>query len=191
MHLLRCIYKDKYQRGGMMLTQAFIINAVVLGVVLESDLGPHRKVTWFRVARPLITIVLIVPFFIKGVATSGTGLTLELALTAAGLAAGLAAAALMRVYPSPKTGRPVTRAGFPYGLVWTFVIAARTAFSYGSVHWFGASLNRWMLHHHVTSAAITDALIFMALAMVLARVTTIDLRAAALHPIATRPVAAS
>jgi hypothetical protein len=174
-----------------MLTQALIINAVVLFVVLESDLGPHRKVTWFRVARPLITALLIVPFFLKGAASSGTGLTLEIILTAAGLVAGLITAMFMRVYPSPKTGRPVTRAGVFYGLVWAIVIAGRSAFSYGSVHWFGPSLHRWMLQHHVTSAAITDALIFMALVMLLTRVITMGIRAARLHPIAGRTAAAS
>jgi hypothetical protein len=174
-----------------MLTQALIINAVVLAVVLESDLGPHRKVSRFRIVRPLITALLIVPFFIKGVATSGTGLTLELILTAAGLAVGMTTAALMRVSRSPKTGRPVTRAGFPYALEWTIVIAARAGFSFGSVHWFGPSLNRWMLHHHVTSAAITDALIFMALAMLLTRVITMGIRAAGLRPASALPVVAS
>jgi hypothetical protein len=172
-------------------TQALIINAVVLFVVLESDLGPHRKVTWFRVARPLITALLIVPFFIKGLATSGTGLSLEIILTAAGLAAGLTTTMFMRVYRSPKTARPVTRAGFPYAVLWTIMIAARSAFSYGSAHWFGPSLNHWMLHHHVTSAAITDALIFMALAMVLTRVIAMGLRAGALRPVAVGRVVTS
>ena len=174
-----------------MLTQALIINAVVLIVVLESDLGPHRKVTWFRVVRPLITALLIIPFFLKGAATSGTGLTLEVVLAAAGLAAGLITTLLMRVDRSPKTGRPVTRAGAPYALVWTLVIAARSAFSYGSVHWFGPSLNRWMLHHHVTSAALTDALIFMALVMLLTRVITMGIRAARLRQTAASQVVPS
>jgi hypothetical protein len=160
-----------------MLTQALIINAVVLVVVLESDLGPHRKVTWFRVGRPLITALIIVPFFIKGIATSGTGLTLEIVLTAAGLVLGLLTTALMRVYRSPETGRPVTGAGVPYALLWTIVITARAAFSYGSVHWFGPSLARWMHHHHVPSSAITDALIFMAVSMLLTRVIVMGLRA--------------
>ena len=163
-----------------MLAQALIINAVVLAVVLESDLGPHRKVTVFRVVRPLVTAVIIVPFFLKGAQSSGTGLVLEIVLAALGLIVGLASTGLMRVYRSPRTGQPVTRAGFAYGLLWTTVIVARAAFSYGSVHWFGASLARWMRRHAVTSGAITDALIFMALAMLLTRVIAMGVRASRL-----------
>jgi len=154
-----------------------IINAVVLFVVLESDLGPHRKVTRFRVIRPLVTACLIVPFFIKGAATTGTGLILEVALPGAGIALGLLTSTLMSVYRSPKTGKPVTRAGLAYAGLWTAVIGARAAFSYGSVHWFGPQLGRWMANHSVTSAAITDGLIFMAVGMLLTRVITMGLRA--------------
>ena len=160
-----------------MLTQAMIINAVVLFVVLESDVGPHRKVTRFRVIRPLVTACLIVPFFIKGAATTGTGLILELALAAAGIACGLVTAAMMSVYRSPETGKPVTRAGLAYAGLWTAVIGARAAFSYGSIHWFGPQLGRWMANHSVTSSAITDGLIFMAVGMLLTRVITMGLRA--------------
>jgi hypothetical protein len=39
-----------------------ILQLVVLGVVLESDLG-RRKIGWFRVLRPVVTVVIIVPFF--------------------------------------------------------------------------------------------------------------------------------
>ena len=160
-----------------MLTQAMIINAVVLFVVLESDVGPHRKVTRFRVVRPLVTACLIVPFFIKGAATTGTGLILELALAAAGIAFGLLTTTLMSVYRSPKTGKPVTRAGLAYGGLWTAVIGARAAFSYGSLHWFGSQLGRWMADNSVTSSAITDALIFMAVGMLLTRVIAMGVRA--------------
>jgi len=154
-----------------------IINPVVLFVVLESDLGPHRKITRFRVIRPLVSACLIVPLFIKGVSTTGTGLILELALAAAGITLGLATATLMSVYPSPKTGKAVTRAGFGYAGMWTAVIGARAAFSYGSVHWFGPQLGRWMANNSVTSSAITDALIFMAVAMLLTRVIAMGVRA--------------
>jgi hypothetical protein len=160
-----------------LLAQAMIINAVVLFVVLESDVGPHRKITRFRVIRPLVTACLIVPFFIKGAATSGTGLALELALAAAGIAFGLLTAALITVYRSPKTGKAVTRAGFAYAGLWTAVIGARAAFSYGSIHWFGSQLGRWMADNSVTSSTITDALIFMAVGMLLTRVIAMGVRA--------------
>jgi hypothetical protein len=170
-----------------MLTQALIINLVVLLVVLESDLGPHRKVTRFRIYRPLVTALLVVPFFLKGVALSGTGLALEVILIAAGVLFGLLTATQMRVFRSPQTGRPVTRAGFPYALLWTAVVAARFAFSYGSVHWFGPSLARWMAQHHVDSSAVTAALIFMALAMLVTRVAVMGARARRITPARITP----
>ena len=159
-----------------MLWQAILINAVVLGVVLESDLGRHRKVTRFRLLRPLVTSLLIIPFFIKGAATSGTGLILEVLLTLAGIAIALLAMAMMRVYSSPRAMRPVTHAGLAYALVWAVIMAARTVFTYGSSHWFAAPLGHWMVSHQVTADALTDALIFMALAMVLTRVASMAIR---------------
>ena len=95
------------------LTDAMIINGAVLAVVLEADLGPHRKIGWFRIARPLVTAAVLVPLYFAGFSTHGTGLVLELAATAAGLLLGVAVSALMRVYRSPRTGKPVSRAGSP------------------------------------------------------------------------------
>src|ERR1700761_4974272 len=112
-----------------MLLQALLINAVVLAVVLESDLGRHRKVSRFRLLRPLITSLLIVPFFIKGAASSGDGLLIELAGILAGILIAVLAMAQMKVYLSPETGKPATQAGLAYALVWTAVMLARTLFS--------------------------------------------------------------
>jgi len=161
---------------------ALILNAIVLLVVLEADLGQHRKIGWFRILRPFVTSAVAVAIFVKAVTTTGTGLTLELALAAAGLAIGLAATTLMTVYRSPRTHKPVSRAGFGYALLWIAVIGARTAFSYGSVHWFGHQLDSWMAQHAVTSAALTDALLFMAIAMVVTRTAGLALRARNLSP---------
>jgi hypothetical protein len=164
-----------------MLWQALLINAVVLTVVLESDLGRHRKITRFRIFRPLVTSLLIVPFFIKGAAASGVGLALELGLTAVGVLTALLAMSLMTVYMSRETGKPATRAGLSYALVWTVAIAARTAFSYGSEHWFAAPLGTWMAQQHVTSDTLVDSLIFMAVAMVLTRVASMGIRGRAIR----------
>ena len=159
------------------ITDAMIINGVVLVSVLEGDLGPHRKIGRFRILRPLITVALVVPLFLDRPVTHGNGLLVELAGVAAGLLCGLVVAALMRVYRSPRTGRPVSAAGFPYALVWTMVVGARAAFSYGAVNWFPAQLIQWCTTHQVTLAAITDGLIFMAVTMVLVRTLGLPTRA--------------
>ena len=56
------------------LTQAMLINAVVLVAVLEADLGPHRKVGRLRIVRPLLMAGAIVPLYLTALTTHGTGL---------------------------------------------------------------------------------------------------------------------
>ena len=165
--------------------QALLINVIVLIVVLEADIGPHRKIGWFRIARPLVLAAAIIPIYLKSLTTHGTGLYLELVGTAAGILLGLLATGLMKVYRSPKTGGPVSRADLGYAILWVVIIGARSAFSYGSAHWFGPQLGTWMAAHHVVSAAITDTLLLMALAMLLTRTLGMAARAHALPPAAT------
>jgi hypothetical protein len=159
------------------LTEAMIVNAVVLAAVLASDLGRARKVGALRLLRPLVAAAVIVPLFVGRPAGHGTGLVVEIAGTVAGLLAGLAAAALTGVYRSPQTGRPVSRAGAAYAALWVVVIGARAAFSYGAGHWFQGPLVSWATAHQVSVAAITDGLIFMAIAMLLARTVGLGVRA--------------
>ena len=163
------------------LTQALVINAAVLVAVLEADLGPHRKIGWFRLLRPVLLAGAIVPMYLTALASHGIGLTLEIAGAAAGLLVGLVATGLMRVYRSPRTGRPVSRAGVGYAAVWVLVVGARTAFSYGSSHWFSSSLDTWMGEHHVTGDMLTNTLILMAIAMVLTRTGAMAARAHAVR----------
>lgn len=156
---------------------ALIIDAALLAAVLQADLGRHRKIDRLRILRPLGIAALIVPLYLKAVATTGNGLSLEVAAASAGIVLGLIATALMGVYRNRDTAKPVSHAGFPYAALWTIVIGARAAFSYGSTHWFSHSLATWMAQHSVTTAAITDALIFMAVAMLLTRTLSLAIRA--------------
>jgi hypothetical protein len=94
-------HRDPVESEKTMLTNAVIVNGLVLFAVLESDLGPARKLSRFRLLRPLLLSPSIVPMFLEAI---------------------------------------------------------------GAVHWFNHPLATWMANHQLTSAAITDTLIIMAVA---------------------------
>lgn len=159
----------------------WIINLVVLGIVLEADLG-RRKITWFRLARPVIVGGAIVGYYLAKtpVATHADGLAFELALAALGIILGLAAGLIFRVFRDK--GIPWSQARIGYAVVWIVVIGARVGFAYAISHSHGVQV--WLGTHHIASDAVTDALIFMAVGMLLIRTVTLGLRAAALPPAA-------
>lgn len=150
-------------------TSVWIVNLLVLGVVLEADLG-RKRIGWFRVLRPLLVAVVFVPLFVKSPQTSGNGLALEAALAAAGLAFGLfATIALMRVSHDRETGQLVSHAGVAYAAFWVLIIGGRMVFTWGANHWYTESLGHWLFTNRITPDALTDGLILMAIAMVLTR----------------------
>ena len=162
------------------LTQAEIVNGVVLAVTLHSDLGGQKRIGAMRLLRPVLTCGSIVPLFIGPLVRQGNGLAVELAGAGAGLLAGLLASTLMKVSRSPKTGKPVSAASWPYALLWTLIVGARAGFSYGASHWFPQQLAQWCVAHQVSADAVTNGLIFMAVAMVLTRTVGLALRASSL-----------
>lgn len=167
----------------------WIVNTAVLASVLGTDLG-RRKVGTARLLRPAIVAAVIVPLYVKHPATSGNGLLLELAAAALGLLLGLGAAALLKVRRNPGDGVIYTHAGAAYAALWTVVIGARLLFVYGSDHWFTEQLGRWMYQHQISVDALTDALVVMAIAMLLGRTGTLAAKrrsAAAGHVAAGTP----
>jgi hypothetical protein len=145
----------------------WIINFVVLGVVLEADLG-RRKITWFRLARPIVVAGAIIIYYLTRTpaATSGGGLAFELGLAALGIVLGGVAGEIFRVFRD-REAFPRSQAGAVYAALWLVVIGARIVFAYATSH--SHSLQVWLYTHHISPDALTDALIFMAAGMLLTR----------------------
>jgi hypothetical protein len=167
----------------------WLLNLIVFGVLMESDLG-RRKIGWFRVLRPLLTTAVIVPLFLDSIPTNGHNVLLQVVGAAVGVLLGVAANLFISVHFDPAegtkgpagngtSGRPVSRAGFGYAAFWAVIFAARLLFIYGTSHWFSASLGQFLATHQLSGAGLTDALIFMAVTMALARSALLGVRARA------------
>jgi hypothetical protein len=155
-----------------------LLNSIVLGIALESDVG-RRKIGPFRVFRPLVTALVIVPFFFEGVSLSGNGLLLEIGATAVGLALGLAALAPMKFEYDADQHRVYSRTGLVYVGGWLAITALKLFFSYGSTEIWGRQLFTWMNENGIGVDAFRAAFIFLNVATMLARVGAIYFRGSA------------
>lgn len=161
-----------------------ILQLAVLAVILESDLG-RRKISWFRVLRPVVTIVIIVPFFFTTLPTARNDLILQAAGALAGVLLGLVSVSpllvsvgydpawrprrLLRTSRIPARPGAVSRAGLGYAAVWIAVTAARIGFAYGAQHLFPTDLGQFLADHMLSDNALANAFIFLSLGMDLFR----------------------
>jgi hypothetical protein len=172
---------SSYLKETSMPASVWILNLTVLGVVLEADLG-RRKIGWFRLLRPLLTVIVICPLFLSSIPTGRHNLALQAAGIGVGVLLGLAAHLFMSVGYGPVKGRKgprdraFSRAGFGYAAFWIAIFGGRLLFIYGTAHWFPVALGQFFAAHQLSAAGLTDALIFMAVATALARSALLGVR---------------
>lgn len=163
--------------------KVWILNLVIVAVLLEADLG-RRNIGWFRVLRPLVMAVVVGAAFVASVPTSGNNVPLILVGVAVGVLLGLAMHLFISVFwdPSRKRrntsvpGRAVSRAGLGYAAFLVIVFAARLVFIYGTTHWFAHALGTFLVSQQLSADGLTDALLFMAVCMALARSALLGIR---------------
>ena len=71
--------------------------------------------------------------------------------------------------------QPVARVA--YAGFWVVVVAARLYFAYGAQHVFSQQLGSWLYTSHITVDALTAALIFFSVAMLIGRTAALGARA--------------
>ncbi|GLY68982.1 hypothetical protein [Amycolatopsis taiwanensis] len=150
---------------------ALITSVTVLAIVLAGDLG-RRRVTAWRLIRPLLAVVVVVAIFVHSLPHEGNDLGLQGIGIVLGLLLGAISASFLRTGHDEQGAYTVGAAG--YATFWIVVFAARTLFAYGSEHWFADALVRFCIDYHISGAdPITNSLVFLSLAMVLARTAVI------------------
>ncbi|MBP0457969.1 hypothetical protein [Streptomyces montanisoli] len=178
-----------------------IMQLAILAVVLESDLG-RRRIGWFRVGRPVVGVIVIVPFFFTSLPTGGDDLLLQGAGALAGAVLGLFSACPLLVsvgycpdwrrrWPraSASAGKPAafSRSGVGYAAIWIAVTVARLGFAYGAQHVFPVGLGTFLAGHHLSGTGLTNGFIFLSVGMSLFRSLGLWLRGRACLAAQTRP----
>lgn len=163
-----------------------LLNLIVVFIALESDIG-RRKIGPFRVFRPLVTALVIVPFFFSGMDWSGNGLLFEAAGAVVGLLLGFAALSFMKFEYDAAQHRTYSRTGVAYVVAWLLITGAKIFFSYGSTDIWGRELFTWMTQNGISIDAFKAAFIFLNVATMLARVGVIYFRGSATAKAAGAP----
>ena len=105
----RVMRSTSNEEVAAMPSSVWIINLVVLGAVLEADLG-RRKITRRRLLRPIIILAFVVLVYVRGVGAGADSLLLELALLRAGVALRFAVGSIFRLIRAAD-GTSYSRAG--------------------------------------------------------------------------------
>ena len=153
---------------------AYIVNALLVLLVV-------RQILWHRMdlrglAGPVLAVGAAAVFFLKSVPTGGNDVWLELACVAAGAVMGCLAGLFTHLHRD-RNGLVWGRAGWVSASLWVTGMGARMAFVFAAYNGLGPAIGRFSAAHDITSKdAWVAALVMMALADVLTRLTVLFVR---------------
>jgi len=155
-------------------TSAYLINAILVLLVVRQ-IREHRM-DLRGLAGPVLAVGAAAVFFLRSVPSGGNDVALELASVAAGAVMGCMSG-LFTHLRRDGNGQVLGHAGWVSASLWVTGVGARMAFVFAATHGFGPAIGRFSVAHHITSAqAWAAALVMMALADVLTRLTMLLVR---------------
>jgi len=124
----------------------------------------------------VLAVAAAAVYFLHSVPGGGNDMALELAGAAAGAVMGAVSGLATHLRRSPA-GTVLGRAGWLAAGMWIGGVGARMAFAFAATNGAGPAIARFSIAHHITgSGAWVAALVMMALADVLTRLTAVWLR---------------
>jgi hypothetical protein len=158
-----------------MTTTDYVIAAVLILLVVPQIRG--MRLTRRTALLPLVAVGAVGAYYLKSVPTQGHDVQLDALCVAAGVALGIGCGVATRIRRGAD-GVAVARAGLVAALLWVVGMASRTGFEYAATHGGQHAIVDFSRTNLITGAsAWTAALVFMALAQVLARMATLRVRA--------------
>jgi hypothetical protein len=155
-------------------SSAYIVNAILVLLVVRQ-IREHRM-DLRGLAGPVLAVGAAAVFFLRSVPAGGNDLLLELACVAAGAVMGWVSG-LFTHLRRDRDGQVLGQAGWLSAGLWVTGVGARMAFVFAATHGLGPAIGRFSVAHHITSAqAWAAALVMMALADVLTRLTVLFVR---------------
>ena len=155
-------------------TSAYIVNAILILLVVRQI--REHPMDLRGLAGPVLAVGAAAVFFLRSVPAGGNDLLLELACVSAGAVMGCLSGRFTHLRRD-RDGQVLGHAGWASASLWVAGVGARMAFVVAATHGLGPAIGRFSAAHHITSAqAWAAALVMMALADVLTRLTVLFVR---------------
>lgn len=166
------------------MTSALIFSAIMLGIVLVTQIGTRRHYLVLAVM-PFVSCVVIGGLVLGTGDHHYTGADFVAGAVGAvlGIGVGLAMSRGIRVWRLPATGKAYTRAGIGYLAVWLAVLLSRIVFVWLLTNNddVARAVGRFMADTGLNGDGIALFFVLMALVMVVVREISILVRSARLH----------